>query len=114
MILHFRALHPHLKDDWLEASAGWNNNCFHTFYDSSDTGDAIDDSDLGREDGANCHTANLSCAIEEPAIHNTTDDVCHAVDVFNLFPLLPIEHASMIEVLRRFLLLQVITIPQRV
>ena len=79
MILHFGALHPHLEDDWLEASAGWNNNCFHTFYDSSDTVDAIDDSDLGREDGANCHTANLSCAIKEPAKHNTTDDHMYAM-----------------------------------
>ena len=98
----------------MEASAGWNNNCFYTSYDSNDTVNAIDDSDSGREDGANCYTANLSCAMEEPAIHNTTDDVCYAVDVCNLFSLLPIEHASMIEVLRRFLLLQVITIPQRV
>ena len=63
MILHFRVLHPHLEDNWLEASAGCNNKCFHTTYDSNDTVDTIDDSDLGIEDGADCHTANLSCPV---------------------------------------------------
>ena len=48
-------------------------------------------------DGADCHTANLSCAmdpIEEPAVRDTTDDICYAV---NRFSLLSIEHDSIVE-----------------
>ena len=46
----------------------------------------IDDSDLGGGYGVSCCTTNLSHNmdfLEEPAILDTTDDVCYAVDVCN-------------------------------
>ena len=35
--------------------------------------------------------------MEEPVIHDTTDDVYYAVDVCNLFSSLPIKHILMVE-----------------
>ena len=57
---------------------------------------AIDASDSGGGEGADCCTANLFYTVEEPVIHNTTDDVYYAVDVCNRFSSLTIKHASMV------------------
>lgn len=83
----------------MEACADWNSDYLHTSHDSNDTVDAIDATDLGGGDGANCCTANMPCAldsVEEPVIHDTTDDVYYAVDVCNRFSSLTIKHASMV------------------
>ena len=79
MILHFWALHLHLKDDRLKAYAGWNRHYLYSYFMIAMilAVDAIDASDSGGGEGADCCTANLFCTVEEPVIHNTTDDVCY-------------------------------------
>ena len=72
---------------------------------------AIDASDSGGGEGADCCTANLFCTVEEPVIHNTTDDVCYAVDVCNLFSSLPVKYVLMVESGVKDFLLRLIIIP---
>ena len=55
---------------------------------------------LGGGNRTDYHTINLSCtmdSVKEPAIYDTTDDVCYAIEVCNQFSLLPIEHGSILE-----------------
>ena len=94
MILNFWALHPHLEDDWLEACVGWDGNSSF----ESHCGETVDDSD-GEGPVGHCPVTLSSPKdlLEEPTIHDTTDDMCYAVDVCNRFSSLPVESAPLLE-----------------
>ena len=99
MILHFRVIHPHLEDDWLEACTSWELECLHQSQNIMDGYAYTVDDDPVWEDSVGDdkqplqrdHPAELPTlmgAVDGPCSltpDNTTDSMCYG------FLLLPIE-----------------------
>ena len=88
MIPHFWSLHPHLKDNWLEACSGLNDA-------SHDDGvvDIFDDSD--GVDTVDC-LVTLSSSLDSPSA-DAADHMFYAVDVCNCFSFQSIENTPVNE-----------------